>query len=115
MLELRWSELQTSNRDLMEGTEREKRSASPAEAVLQQQQQLVEKNRLASEGAVREVNLLVEERGKRVNDLIVENEKFRQEVAVAAKAVLQSPQSPPKCAIEDPGVVAALKGEVARL
>ena len=114
VLELKCSELQTSNRDLMEDSEREKLSVRSAEAVLQQQQLVEEKNRVAFESAVREANLLAEERGGKVNDLTVENEKLRQEVA-AAKAVIQSPPSPPKCAIEDSSVVAALKADMIRL
>lgn len=114
VLEPKCSELQTNNRDLMEDLEREKRSARSAEATLQQQQFAEEKNRLAFEAAERELKALLEESRKKVNELALENEKLQQEVA-AAKATPPPPPSPPKVAVEDSGVVAALRADITRL
>lgn len=113
VLELKRSELQTSNRDLMESLERERGSVRSAEATLQHQLFAEEKKRLELEAAAREAKALAEEIRKQVNDLTVENQKLQQEV-VAAKAI-QLPPSPPKGPVEDPDLVAALRADTARL
>ena len=113
-LELKYSELQTSNRDLVEDLEREKRSARSAEATLQQQQFAEEKKRLAFEAAEKELKTLLEDSRKKASDFATENEKLQQEVA-AAKATPPPPPSPLKDAVEDPDVVAILRGEITGL
>lgn len=113
-LELKCSELQTSNRDLMEDLEREKLSARSTEATLQQQQFAEENKRLVFEAAEKELKTLLEESRKKVNDFAVENEKLQLEVE-AAKTALPPPSSPPKAAVEAPDVMAPLRAEIAKL
>jgi len=60
---------------------------------------------------MKETQILLEESNK---FLIVENNKLQQELA-AAKAIPPPPLSPPKGAIEDPDVVAALRVDITEL
>jgi len=106
-LELKYSELQTSNRDLMEDLERGKRS-------LQQQQFAEEKKQMAFEAAEKELKTLLEESKKKASDLAAENEKLQREVA-AAKATPPPPPSPPKDSVVGPDVVATLRADITRL
>ena len=94
--------------------EREKSSVRSVEATLQQQQFSEEKIRIALEAATKEAQILLEESGKKVDGLIVENERLQQEVA-AAKIIPPPPPTPPKDAIEDSDEVVALRADVTRL
>jgi len=114
LLQGRVSELQTSNRDLMEDLEREKGSTRSAEATLQRQQFAEENKRLVFEAAERELKTLLEESRRKANDLATENEKFLQEVA-AAKVTLPPPPSPRKDVVDGPDVVATLRADITRL
>ena len=111
-LELRCSELQISNRDSAEILERERSSARSAEATRQQQQLEEEKERSTLEAAAKEARALLEGRNKKVNDLIIENEKLQQELA-AAKAI--PPPSPPQGTTADPNMAEGLRGDITRL
>ena len=111
-LELKCSELQISNRDSAEILERERSSARSAEATLQQQQLAEEKERFTLEAAAKEARTLLEESNKKVNDLIIDNEKLQQELA-AAKAI--PPSSPPKGITEDPNMVEGLRDDITKL
>ncbi|KAF9652189.1 hypothetical protein BDM02DRAFT_3109613 [Thelephora ganbajun] len=111
VLEVKCSELQASNRDLVESLERENSSVRSAETTFQQQLFAKEKEWL--EAAAKEARIL-EESMKKVNDLTVENEKLQQEVA-ATKAIPPPPPIPPKDAIEDSDVVVALRADITRL
>ena len=113
VLELNCSELQTSNRDLMESLEREKKSLRSAEATFQNQLFAEEKKHLALETATREDKILVEEARKKVTDLNIEIQKLQQEIA-AAKTIQPAP-SPPKDTSEDPDLVASLRADITRL
>ena len=113
VLELKCSELQISNRDMAESLEREKSSARSAEATRQQQRFAEEKERLTLEATAKEAQTLLEESRKKANDLIADNEKLQQELAVAA--ISPPPPSPPKGIVEDPDVVVALRAKITGL
>lgn len=111
-LELRCSELQISNRDSAEILDRERSSARSAEAARQQQQLAEEKGRSTLEAAAKEARTLLEGSNKKVNDLVIENEKLQQELA-AAKAI--PPPNPPKNTTEDPNIAQGLRDDISRL